>query len=257
MRLGLLRKSCVVCGELTDKEYTCSSACAGKLSYSQRVANKERSKYANSKKRKVRKTLFNKYIKPRLDKNTTIIDFWGGGGFSDYIIEEINQYNVDDQDKSVTLIEVDNNKKLYPALKKYAREKTTDFINVVPYCGSLAEFCQKASDYHWKVADFIWLDYCGTIGNIDGDLEAMDNAGIINNDTTLAVTLFKGRDSMVNKQARIRTLDGYITDYVPMFTRVSRKAYKPRMGVYVYEADKTVNKWIGKEVEYYECTTAY
>ena len=259
---------CVVCGKPwpgCEKPkhscFTCSQSCAGKLAQSVKLTNILRKQFDNKEKNKIRQYIFNKFVKPSLiceepvRKCFNILDFWGGGLFSDYVIDHRpdvkNHFNI------VNLYEVEKDKKLFPALKKYAREKNHYKIvknhvpNVIPICSSLAKFVQSHNVKNQRGFDLIWLDYCEAGGRKEKDIEYASR--ILKEGGVLAITCAWPLSSK-------HTINHFVDKYFPSFSLVKEKEYQGKkengnacsMGVYVYKKKYKIRKEV-----YRECQTSY
>ena len=201
------QRQCVICqkpikscAKPSTNCFTCSLSCASKLAWSTRYANQLRKRFSYPEKNKIREIIFKRYIKPSclcekpIINCFNVLDFWGGGLFSDYVIDQIQC--VKNPKTPVNLYEIDSDKKLFPALRKYAIEKNqhkvmknqAKGVKIVPFCGSLAEFVHKLNMKNQINTDLIWLDYCGMGDSLKEDLEVLSS--LIGKKTNLVMTFF-------------------------------------------------------------------
>lgn len=245
--------NCPVCDtQLKEGKWTCTPQCAGKLASSWRVANDLKRKFNTEDKNYIREKLYS-FIKNHttLVQNqgtaVSILDLWGGGLFSDYILDRIK--NVQNHGGFV-LYEIDNNPKLFPALKDYANRKNQNVhvknqeVVVIPFCSSLAEFFHICTVKNQSLVDFIWLDYCGGIVNLRKDIELVKK--VVGKDTIIAVTLMRARDNQIDGQNRHKSVDGIVSDYLPLHKRFYTHSYSSDAGnmeLYVYKIDSKLKKF--------------
>ena len=289
MNCVVCQKPLVKCERPNNLCFTCSPSCAGKLAASVREVNKAKKLYKAPAKERVREILYNKYIKPHIlcEKSESscfnILDFWGGGLFSDYIIDHLNF--VKNQSSDVNLYEIDQNKDFFPALRKYAYQKNqlgvvqnqlrtvyrhirgqaivvneddqSNSVNnqkssVIPFCGSLAKFVQFSYVNNQRQFDFIWLDYCKTIKQLENDLKLLKP--FIKQETVIALSLFaknchRQGQILETNTALVQNIFDRVFGYYDM--DIEPIVYK-NMVVYVLK-DKYK---ITKEVDYYEAKKA-
>ena len=107
---------------------------------------------------------------------------------------------------------------------------------VQPFCGSLAEFIHPYTvDNHFCV-DFIWLDYCGSVKCIHEDIQLLKK--ITTDKSIIAITVFRGRDSIINEEGRAMVIDGWIAESFPLHKRIKTWLYHEEggnMGTYVFK----------------------
>lgn len=174
--------------------------CAGTLAYSKRISNQLRKEMSCKEKQSIREKLW-KLINQQVSvKNQSegvkILDFWGGGIFADYILDQRGAVN---NQITFVLYELDNNPQLFPALRDYANRKNQrDFVNnqcesVIPVCSSLAKFVQTRLVSNQLPIDFIWLDYCGNINKEEQeDIQLCKD--LLKDNGILAITTFCARE---------------------------------------------------------------
>ena len=243
---------CVVCLKPISNSFTCSNQCAGLLSQSSKEVKILREQFNTPEKKKIREFLFKQIPELPFEKTPlgcNILDFWGGGLFSDYIIDQ--SITVKNHCDDVNLYELDSNKKLWPALRKYALIKNQDSlvqnqnITVIPYCGSLAEFVHKMTVKNHVSFDLIWLDYCGTYQNLREDTEFVKK--ISTPKTLIAVTVCRWADDAIDKRHREKDMGMIISDYLPLHRKIYEKYYtkKGNMIFNVFRASSKLlkQKW--------------
>jgi hypothetical protein len=116
-------------------------------------------------------------------------------------------------------------------------------VDVIPFCGSLAEYVHEINVKNQVILDFIWLDYCGSVTGIDKDIELLKK--FANEKTTIVITVFRGRDSAINEKGRNLILDTYINQSFPLHKRVKELIYKTEsgnMGTYIYKVPGSIFK---------------
>lgn len=234
--------TCPVCDkEIPENKRTCSMKCAGLLANSVRYANQLRAGFDNEEKREIRKELFS-YIKKHiagLKKDTySIVDFWGGGLFSDYVIDHM--LSVQNHVVLVNLYELDSNKKLFSALKDYANRKNHERsvknqFYFVPFCGNLAKFIQQYDVKNHLNFDFIWLDYCGMVQK--DDLSLLSD--FVSDNTIIAITSFLNvtSKSWQNIEFKMTTvnIEKIMFEYFPRLSLVKKNNYKKNMATYIFK----------------------
>lgn len=204
-----------------------------------------RSRFNNKDKQRVREYIFKNYLKPMRSCEEprqicfTILDFWGGGLFSDYVISKSKEIN-----KKIILYEIDNNKKLWPDLIQYAKDKNqhrvvkNQRIDVKPFCGSLVNFVQNhvTSVKNQGVSvDLIWLDYCGTIKQ--EDLEAIKS--ITGPKTVIILTGFLISPNSKHKNITLEQSKSWVKEkmdtFHPSFSLTKVIRYKACMATYIFK----------------------
>lgn len=245
--------NCVVCEKpkfLCEKPitrcFTCSPICAGKLAQSSKEVNILREQFNTPEKAKIRKYLYGLLTKVECEKpkaGLNILDFWGGGLFSDYVLDQHDtvKNHVDD----VNLYELDSNKDLWPALRKYALLKNhcshvkNHGYYVTPFCGSLAEFVQQTRVKNHQQLDLIWLDYCKTYKDLREDMQYVKQ--ISSPKTVLAVTVSYWGDETIDRKHRTKNIESVINDYLPLHRQIKHESYGI-MEFYVFKAKSKLLK---------------
>lgn len=207
-----------------------------------------RARYDTGIKNKIRQKLFQSGINSAMKRKVpsisvfNILDFWGGGLFSDFVIDHILPSY-----KNIQLFEVEKDKTLHEDLFSYAQANTKNNIFVVPVRSLLSKFLKQTQEkFH-----FVWLDYCGTIikKNSKNELAIKEDLELLDNHifpwTTIAITLYRGHDSMIDSKLRSEVMDRIIQRsncvHLPAFQRVWEKEYKENgsaMGTYLYKVSK-------------------
>jgi len=118
------------------------------LEESQQYAEELRAKMDTPAKNEVRKWLFDNIVKPGIESEGdsekpreiySILDFWGGGLFSDYVLD--HWLSVQNHTGDVQLIEIDSDPNLKLALEEYQRQ--CNGVNnhcVIAFSGTLRRF---------------------------------------------------------------------------------------------------------------------
>jgi len=242
---SVCEKPIPICEE--PSPFCCSPSCSGKLAQSTRYVNEAKKQYKTKEKAAIREFLYKRYVKPKAICEEprvlcfNILDFWGGGGFSDHIIDHSG--GVKNHEPRVNLYEIEQDKKMWPALRKYAREKNHGPVvknhsgHVIPFCGSLAEFVRLSNVKNQGALDFIWLDYCGNIKQAHDDLPLLHK--VADERTTIAITAFCSRDGMISKKGRNLVLDGWVRESFPLHRKQKIFEYNG-MGVFIYKVPSGV-----------------
>lgn len=205
-----------------------------------------RLRFDNKEKQQLRERIVNNYIiKPNKlcekpsPKCFTILDFWGGGLFPDYVISRIKEIK-----RKIILYEIDNNKKLWPDLIQYAKDKNQNMsvknqtVVVKPFCGSLANFIQHQQKHvknHGCHVDLIWLDYCGTIKQ--DDLEAIKS--IVGPKTVIVLTGFLISPNSKHKNITLDQQKSWVKEKMnsihPSLSLIKVIRYKACMATYIFK----------------------
>ena len=253
---------CPACDKkLQINKRTCSWKCAGILAHSSKYANQLRKEFDNPEKQQIRKYLY-KLIKNQghsvNNHGGFVLDFWGGGLFSDYILDQEQRVN---NHFIPVLYEIDENPKLFPALKDYANRKNQEcFVKnqrayVQPFCGSLAKFVQGKNVNNQRMCDFIWLDYFGTFKKLRDDMEFVEKISEV--DTIIAITLCRRGDDSIDRQSRKKDVATLVSDYLPLHRETFHKAYggKSGMEIYIYKVSAKLRRMKAFRKEGYEEST--
>jgi SAM-dependent methyltransferase len=238
---------CPTCEKpIEENKRTCSMQCAGKLAFSAKIANELRKKMGTKDKQKIREKLWKlienhrRFVKNQ-GANVNVLDFWGGGLFADHVIDHCE--SVKNLNRRVNLYEIDSDPQLFPALRDYANRKNqgvnvkNHHLFVIPFCGSLAKYVHRKHVKNHNDFDFIWLDYCGTIGTEEQEDIRLCKQ-LLKENGILAISAFSAREKINFAQNRKEWIELNVKKVFPAFSLYRIYSYmngKSPMKTYVFK----------------------